>query len=55
MDKKVTMQTKGITQDEDGYYGIWRTIKRVGKLFIRVGETANEAVARRTKELLSYH
>lgn len=53
MDKKVTMNTKGVTQDDDGNYGIWRTVKRVGKLFIRVGETTEEAVARKTKELLA--
>lgn len=53
MDKKVTMQTKGVTQDKDGNYGIWRTVKRVGKIFIRVGETGTDAVARYTKELLS--
>lgn len=53
MDKKVTMNTKGVTQDDSGNYGIWRTVKRVGKIFIRVGETANDAVARKTKELLS--
>lgn len=53
MDKKVTMQTKGVTQDKDGNYGIWRTVKRVGKIFIRVGETGKDAVERYTKELLS--
>ena len=53
MDKKVTMNTKGVTQDDSGNYGIWRTVKRVGKIFIRVGETANDSVARKTKELLA--
>jgi hypothetical protein len=52
MDKKVTMNTKGITQDESGDYGIWRTIKRIGRVFIKVGETGNDAVARKTKEWL---
>ena len=53
MKTAVTMKTKGVTQDKDGNYGIWRTIKRVGKVFIRVGETGEDAVARYTKELLS--
>lgn len=53
MDKKVTMNTKGITKDDSGNYGIWRTVKKVGKIFIRVGETTNEAVARKTKEWLN--
>ena len=49
----MTMNTKGVTQDDSGNYGIWRTVKRVGKIFIRVGETANDSVARKTKELLA--
>ena len=53
MKTAVTMKTKGVTQDKDGNYGIWRTVKRVGKIFIRVGETGEDAVARYTKELLS--
>lgn len=53
MKTAVTMKTKGVTQDKDGNYGIWRTIKSVGKVFIRVGETGEDAVARYTKELLS--
>ena len=47
------MQTKGVTQDENGNFGIWRTIKKIGKIFIQVGETSNDAVARKTKEWLS--
>ena len=53
MNKEVTMQTKGITQDKNGDYGIWRNVKRVGRLFIRVGETGEQAVARYTRELLA--
>lgn len=53
MDKKVTMKTKNITQDKTGKYGIWRTIRRVGQIFIYVGETANEAVARKRVEWLN--
>ena len=52
MDKKVTMQTDGITQDEQGNYGIWRTVRKVGKIFIRVGETGREAVDRSLQEWL---
>ena len=53
MKTAVTMKTKGVTQDKDGNYGIWRTVERIGKVFIRVGETGEDAVARYTKELLS--
>ena len=53
MNKVVTMETEGVTQDKNGEYGIWRTIKRVGKIFIHVGETGEQAVARYTRELLA--
>lgn len=51
--EEITMQTKGITQDKEGYYGVWRTGKREGKYFIRVGETAEQAISRKIKYLLS--
>lgn len=51
--EEITMQTKGLTQDNEGYYGVWRTGKREGKYFIRVGETAEQAVARKIKYLMS--
>ena len=47
------MHTKGITQDDAGNYGIWRTVRKVGKIFIRVGETGHEAVSRKMQELLN--
>ena len=53
MDKKVTMNTKGVTQDDSGNYGIWRTVRKVGKIFIHVGETGHEAVSRKMQELLN--
>ena len=53
MDKVVTMQSKGITQDKDGKWGIWRTLPQWGKIFIFVGETAETAIKRRRRELLA--
>ncbi len=51
--EEITMKTKGLTQDNEGHYGVWRTGKREGKYFIRVGESAEQAVARKIKYLLS--
>ena len=49
---RVTLKTKGLTKDKNGNLGIWRTAKRKGRFFIRVGETADEAFSRTVKELL---
>ena len=53
MNEQVTMQTKGLTQDKDGIWGIWRTLPRLGRTFIHVGETGKDAARRRITELLN--